>query len=293
MPNRFVALVAGLLLGVTVAIPLAVSAQTKPKVTWPDVDWGKQDQKKPAPKRNIAGSWSTAGGPDAGTQAGGVQLHPNNGKPENNPPYTAHGLEMYKKAKPTEGINLVPPSEQNDPRNLCEPLGLPRWNHYSLRFTRIFQDDSKVVILYHWNNVWRTIWTDGRPLPKLIDGGVEVDGEFREQRWMGYSVGKWLDDNTLEVQTVGTMPEDRVWLDNTGRPVSDKVVTTERFRRVDYDTLEWSTSINDPVMYTRPWDTMKFTMRLQDNNTDENENICSPALYKEYNDSFGNAASGQ
>ena len=293
MPNRFVALVAGLLPVVIVTIPLAVWAQNKPKVTWPDVNWSKPDPKKPAPKHNIAGSWSTAGGPDEGTQAGGVQLHPNNGKPENNPPYTAHGLEMYKQAKPTEGINLVPPAQQNDPRNLCEPLGFPRWNHYSLRFTRIFQDDAKVMILYHWNNVWRTIWIDGRPLPKLVDGGVEVDGAFREARWMGYSVGKWLDDNTLEVQTVGTMPEDRVWLDNTGRPVSDKVVTTERFRRVDNDTLEWSTTVNDPVMYTRPWDTIKFTMRLQDINVDENENICSPRLYREYNETFGNAISGQ
>jgi hypothetical protein len=80
----------------------------------------------------------------------------------------------------------------------------------------VFQDEHKIAMLYNFDNRWRMIWTDGRPLPKVVDGGVEIDGEYREARWMGYSVGRWIDDYTLEVVTVGTMPEDRVWLDNTG-----------------------------------------------------------------------------
>ena len=91
---------------------------------------------------------------------------------------------------------------------------------------------------------------------------MEIDGEYREQRWFGYSVGKWMDDYTLEVQTVGTMPEDRVWLDNTGRPISDQLRVTETFRRLDYDTLEWSETIEDPKVYTRPWQTMKMPLTL-------------------------------
>ena len=63
---------------------------------------------------------------------------------------------------------------------------------------------------------------------------MEIDGQFREQRIFGYSVGRWVDDNTLEVQTIGTCPEDRVWLDSTGRPISDQVRVTETFRRVDH-----------------------------------------------------------
>ena len=72
------------------------------------------------------------------------------------------------------------------------------------------------------------------------------------------------------------MPEDRVWLDNAGRPISDQARITETFRRVDFDTLEWSETIDDPKMYTKPWDALKIAFRLQDNNTEENENICSP-----------------
>ena len=47
------------------------------------------------------------------------------------------------------------------------------------------------------------IWTDGRELPKLIDGGVMVGKEAKEPRYYGYSVGKWVDDTTLVVETVG------------------------------------------------------------------------------------------
>jgi len=276
-------------------ISIGTGAQNSSKPTWPDVDWNKPkitaQNRKPAPRHSIAGSWGTAGGPDAGTQAGGVQLKPNNGKPENALPYTAHALEVMKTHKPTEGIFAVAPGQQNDPRNLCEPLGFPRWNHYSLRFVQIFQDEAKVAILYHYDNRWRDIWIDGRPLPKVVDEGVLVDGQLREQRWMGYSVGKWVDDNTLEVQTVGTMPEDRVWLDNTGRPLSNRAVITETFRRLDYDTLEWSETVNDPIMYSKPFDALKMPFRLQNADTEENENICSPRNYQDYLDAFGDNAS--
>jgi len=68
----------------------------------------------------------------------------------------------------------------------------------------------------------------------------------------------------------------RVWLDNTGRPVGDKVRITETFRRLDYDTLEWSETIDDPKIYTRPWQTMKIPMTLQDPRTDVLTRYCSP-----------------
>jgi hypothetical protein len=294
MLSRFSVLMSTLLVAALIIL-VDISAQNAPKPDWPEPNWSfppiTAQNRKPAPRRDLSGSWATAGGPDAGTQAGGVQLKPNNGKPENQLPYTPYGLQLYKTHKPTEGIDLVAPNEHNDPRNICEPLGFPRWNHYSNRFTQIFQNESKIAVLYHYDNRWRIIWIDGRPLPKLLDGGVEIDGQFREPRWMGYSVGRWLDDSTLEVQTVGTMPEDRVWLDNTGRPISDQVTVTETIRRLDYDTLEWSETINDPKIYTRPWDTMKMRYRLEDSRQEENENICSPVNYQQYLDAFGDSAS--
>src|SRR5438093_1367684 len=126
-----------------------------------------------------------------------------------------------------------------------------------------------------------------------VEGGVQIGSDLREQRFFGYSVGSWVDDYTLEVQTVGTMPEDRVWLDSTGRPISDRVRVTETFRRVDYDTLVWSETLEDPKVYSKPWETMRLPMRLHDPRTDVMEYYCSPVEQDNYNKRFGNAAGGK
>ena len=149
-----------------------------------------------------------------------------------------------------------------------------------------------MAILYQYGEAWRVIWTDGRQLPKLVDGGVLVGKEVREPRFYGYSVGKWEDDTTLVVQTVGMMPEDKVWLDGTGRPVSDQVRVEERFHRVNHDRLELTVTIDDPKMYTKPWIAMnKFPMRLQDPHFDVTEMYCSPSEMEKYNKLFGDPTS--
>jgi len=207
---------------------------------------------------------------------------PNDGKPEHELPYTPYGLATYQSHKALEGIDAVLPAFQNDPRNLCEPLGFPRANHYNLRQTQILQNEFKVVILYEYAQIWRVIWTDGR----------EVPTDIPEPRFYGYSVGEWVDDATLVVQTVGMMPEDRVWLDSTGRPISDALRVEERWHRVSDDRLELSIMIDDPKMYTRPWVSMdRFPMKLMDPRTDVPEMYCSPVEMQRYNELFGLAAS--
>lgn len=293
-PTAF--LMAGLCVG-ALCLPVDALAQGNAPGGWLEPNWDKPPitdaNRKPAPRRSLAGTWGPAAGPGVGTQGSGVQLKPNDGKPEHQLPYTPQGLELYRSHKALEGIDAVLPAEGNDPRNLCEPLGVPRYNHYNIRLVQIFQDEYKVVMLYHYDNRWRVIWTDGRQLPTLVDGAVDIAGEIREQRYFGYSVGRWLDDQTLEVQTVGTMPEDRVWLDSTGRPISDQARVTETFRRVDNDTLVWSETINDPKLYTAPWEAMRMPMRLHDPRTDIMEYSCSPTEQERYNRLFGNTASGK
>jgi len=269
MLHRMMTLTAALL-GAALLVPAEAVAQDKTGATWPSPVPTRgpiaEKDKKPAPRRTINGMWSAL---RLGNQSGGVQLKPNNGKPENELPYTPYGLQVYRSHKPLEGKDSVDPADNNDPRTKCEPLGFPRYNHYDLGI-QVFQDEHKIAMLYNFDNRWRMIWTDGRPLPKVVDGGVEIDGEYREARWMGYSVGRWIDDYTLEVVTVGTMPADRVWLDN--------------------DTLEWSETIDDPKIYTRPWDTMKMRMTLQDSRIDLMTRYCSPVEIDNYNKTFGDAA---
>jgi hypothetical protein len=289
MLHRMMTLTAAVL-GAALLAPAEGVAQDQTRATWPSPVPTRgpvaEKDKKPAPRRTINGMWSAL---RLGNQSGGVQLKPNNGKPENELPYTPYGLQVYRSHKPLEGIDSVDPADNNDPRTKCEPLGFPRYNHYDLGI-QVFQDEHKIAMLYNFDNRWRMIWTDGRPLPKVVDGGVEIGGEYREARWFGYSVGRWVDDYTLEVVTVGTMPEDRVWLDNTGRPISDQARITERFRRLDNDTMEWSETIDDPKIYTRPWETLKLRMTLQDPGIDLMTRYCSPVEIDNYNKSFGDAA---
>ena len=89
------------------------------------------------------------------------------------------------------------------------------------------------------------------------------------------------------------MPDDRAWLDNTGRPISEQARITERFRRIDSETMEWSETIDDPKIYTRPWETMRLPMTLQDPRIDQITRYCSPTEIDSYNKAFGDAASGK
>lgn len=251
------------------------------------------DQKSAdVPRHDISGTWHPSRGPGDGIQANGVKAMPNDGKPEHQLPFTPYGLQTYKSHKALEGADAVLPGQHNDPRDSCEPLGFPRANFYNLRETQIMQNPYKVAILYEYGETWRVIWTDGRPLPKLVDGGVLVGKEVKEPRFYGYSVGKWIDDTTLVVETIGMMPEDRVWLDTAGRPISDQAHITEHFHRVDRDHLEWSVLIDDPKMYTKPWVAMnKFPMTLEDPHRDVMEQYCSPSEMEKYDKIFGNPSS--
>jgi hypothetical protein len=236
----------------------------------------------PAPRHDISGIWEPANGPGDGIQANGPKDMPYDGKPEHDPPYTALGLQALKSHKALYGYAAVLEALSNDPRNKCDPLGFPRADFYQIRHTQILQNERQVVILYEFEKRWRTIWTDGRELPK----------EIPEPKWYGYSAGKWEDDTTLVVQTVGAMGDERVWLDETGRPVSDAVRVEERFHRVDHDRLELTVTVDDPKMYTKPWVAMnKFPMKLQSPDYDVVEMICVPSEIEKYNKEYGDLAS--
>jgi len=69
--------------------------------------------------------------------------------------------------------------------------------------------------------------------------------------FMGYSVGRWEGDDTLVVETIGY--KDRTWLDFAGTPHSEKLRITERVRRPDFGHLEIVETIDDPVVFARPF----------------------------------------
>jgi hypothetical protein len=46
---------------------------------------------------------------------------------------------------------------------------------------------------------------------------------------------------------------DKLWLDYYGDPHSEELRLTERYRRVDQNTLSIAVTIVDPKAYTKPW----------------------------------------
>jgi hypothetical protein len=238
-------------------------------------------QPGPAPMRDISGMWEPASGPGGGIQANGAYSLPSDGKTE--PPYTPEGKRVYDSHGALYGYRAVLPSLSNDPRNHCDPLGFPRSDFYQLRHTEILQSPTKTHILYQYDKRYRVIWTDGRDFPK----------ELPDTRWYGFSIGKWADNTTFVVNTIGLVGEPKKWLDETGRPMSDQTKVEERFHRVNANRLEITVTVDDPKYTSKPYVAMdKFPMKLQTPDYDVVEMLCIPSDMEAYSRDFGDPASG-
>jgi hypothetical protein len=153
------------------------------------------------------------------------------------PPFTPWGQTKFDAARPMQGPTAVP-GQENAPTLHCDPDGPPRILVLPNPF-EIVQIPGRVLMFFELGHVWRTIWTDGRALPKDPD-----------PTWLGYSVGKW-DGDTFVVDTIGF--NDKLWADVYGSPRSDQMHLTERYRRLDHDTLEMQIIMDDPRAYTKIW----------------------------------------
>jgi hypothetical protein len=94
-----------------------------------------------------------------------------------------------------------------------------------------------VAIVQEMIHDTRIIPTDGRP-----HGPSEI------KRWMGDSVGHWEGD-TLVVETVNYNPLVVI----QGGPVSDAAKVTERFTRIDADTVTYQFTVDDPKTWAKPF----------------------------------------
>lgn len=209
-------------------------------------------QSAPAPKRDLTGIWDAGG---AGIAGPGHE----------SAPWTPAGQQKASTYKPGNGPRAVYEADINDPLStVCDPAGFPRVVLYETRPFQMVQTPNQILILYMFERRWRVIWTDGRALPKDPD-----------PRWYGYSVGRWEDDSTFVVQTVGM--DERTWLDNAGNPHSGDLKVEERYHRVSRDRMEMTVTIDDPLTYTKPWlGRDKMPLTLAPANMDMMEMICSP-----------------
>jgi hypothetical protein len=116
------------------------------------------------------------------------------------------------------------------------------------------------------------IFTEAFPTYRIIptDGKRRLTADFLIPYFMGNSSGRWESD-TLIVDVISFNGEG--WL--AGRedkptpgspavwPTSDQLKVTERWRRVNADTLEYQAHVQDPTMLTGAWDTPRITLKRQ------------------------------
>ena len=156
-----------------------------------------------------------------------------------------------------------------------DPAGFPRNLLFELRPFQVVHTPNQVLMLYMFEKRLRTIWTDGRELPKDPD-----------PRWYGYSVGRWEDDSTFVVDTIGL--DEKTWLDNAGNPHSNDMRVEERYHRVNMNTMELTVTIDDPKAYTKPWvGRNKLPLRLMPANVDLMEMISSATEAQDYKKNMG------
>ena len=111
---------------------------------------------------------------------------------------------------------------------------------------QIFQSPGYVVLFNEMINDARIVPLDGRPhLPDHI------------RQWMGDSRGRWEGD-TLVVETTNFDPKTNF------RGSRDTLHLTERYTRVDDDTIDYRFTIDDPQTFQRPWTVVRPMTRITD-----------------------------
>ncbi len=215
----------------------------------------------PAPEHDLSGVWLIASRAQSLSNAA--------------PPFTPAGEAQFKANIPGFGPRATPGG--NDPINHCDPMGIPR-SLLSDRPIQFLHTPGRTLQFLEWNHTWRDIWTDGRELPKDPD-----------PKWFGTSVGKWQGD-TFVVDTMGF--DERTWLDSLGYPHSDAMRLQERYRRVDFDTIELTITLDDPKFYTKQWVSDKKIYRLQPQQLIE-EGYCVGSEEEAFQQQMRNPAMGK
>ena len=144
-------------------------------------------------------------------------------------PMTPLGEKLFKERQANQGIY--------DPEARCLPTGVPRRDPYPMK---MIQQPNLVAILFEGSmHSYRQIFLDRATHP--------VDPQ---PTWFGDSIGHWEGDE-LVVDTTGF--NGKTWLDLAGHATSEQLHVIEHYSRPQLGELKLDITIEDPVMYTKPW----------------------------------------
>ena len=111
---------------------------------------------------------------------------------------------------------------------------------------------TKVTILYEYVHTVRKIYLDS-----------EHPDDLDLRLWMGDSRGRWEGD-TLVVDV--THFTDQTWLDRSGNFHSEGLRVVERYTRTGPDHLLYEATLEDPEVFTEPWEIRMPLYRRQEAN---------------------------
>ncbi len=195
------------------------------------------------PANSRKGTWEQANGADGITGAPAVGVAPRGGTsvPARDPaPY-----QPWAAKKVLESFNR---RAIDDPTAFCLPPGIPRVQSVGLFPMQIVQTPKAIVMMYEYMNSHRVIAMNAKHPDDL------------EPTFMGDSVGHWEGD-TLVVDVTGF--NDKTWLIGAGTFHTEALHVTERFQRIDHDTISYDATMVDPKVLTKPW-TFHTTIMLRD-----------------------------
>ena len=141
--------------------------------------------------------------------------------------------------------------EKLDPENKYFMPGVPRITYAPFPF-QIFQSDKQLKLLYEYVHSVRTVYTDGTKHP---DGHIDW--------FLGDARGKWEGD-ALVVDVIHF--NDETWFDHSGNFHSDELHVVERYSFLDADHIQYEATIEDPKVFTKPWNISLILYRHKEKN---------------------------
>jgi hypothetical protein len=198
-------------------------------------------------KPDFSGIWQT-------TSAADYDLEPHSARKDAPPgpgivegnviPYLPAALEQRKKNFANR--------DKDDPALKGWSLSVPRHVYYPEPF-QILQRPNDVTIIPQFGYSVRTIFTNGTKHPP---------GDTHEW-WLGDSRGHWEGD-TLVVDVVDF--NDETWLDRSGNFHSPELHVIERWKFLDDNTIEYKATLEDPKVFSRPWNISVILHRHREKN---------------------------
>ena len=125
-------------------------------------------------------------------------------------------------------------------RCLSDGITMAPLQPYNMNY-QIFLTEDYLVINHEMYHEYRIIPLDGRP---------HIDPELGQ--WLGDARGHWEEDTLVVVSQGFTDKSSNYWA-WPWRKARPSLKLTERFKRIDTKTIDYTFTVEDPAMFTQPW----------------------------------------